>query len=360
MKSQVKNFFERYERHTGIALMALGFFIDNLTLKRIDLLFDNLIFFFYLTIALSTILITNAYQGGKLRTRFMEKHQVWLSLPMQYAFGGLFSGFVVIYSRSGTVVASWLFLAILAALLIGNEFAKSNYARLTYRITIFFTAFFSYTIFYIPVLTKRMGAGTFLLSGAVSLLGIGIVLLVLRNLTRAYFRQQRVKVAASIASVFLLFNLLYFTNVIPPVPLSLKAIGIYHEIRTVSRGYTASVEPPRWYEFYNDTGRVFQRYGNEPVFVFSSIFAPTDLRTPVFHQWFFYDPQSRSWVAKDRLSFPILGGRDGGYRGYSQKRNVQEGKWRVDVVTARGQLIGRITFTVTAVDTSAQTNPVTL
>ncbi len=47
-----------------------------------------------------------------------------------------------------------------------------------------------------------------------------------------------------------------------------------------------------------------------------------------------------------RVSFPINGGRDGGYRGYTIKRNPIAGEWRVDFATADGHLLGRERFTV--------------
>jgi hypothetical protein len=49
-------------------------------------------------------------------------------------------------------------------------------------------------------------------------------------------------------------------------------------------------------------------------------------------------------MTTDRLDYKIQGGRDGGYRGYTMKRNVQPGKWRVDVETNEGMILGRIPF----------------
>jgi len=357
---KAKALYEKYERHIGIALMALGFTVDNLTLKRIDLLFDNLVLFIYLIIAITSIVLINAYASGRLQYTFMHTLHPWLTIPMQYAFGGLFSGFFIFYSRSASFIASWPFLLMLAALLVGNELARTKYARFTFQITAFYTALFSFSIFYIPVLTKHIGAGMFLLSGIASLLCISAILLLLKNLAHERFQKSQRSVIISIVIVFSLFNVMYFTNIIPPIPLSLKAIGIYHSIERSNSGYSAYAEAPKWYKFYHDTSQIFHRYGNEPIFVFSSVFAPTDLKTPIFHQWSLYDEKSRIWITKDRLSFSIVGGRDGGYRGYSYKQSVQPGRWRVDVVTKRNQLIGRITFTVITDGSPPQTKPVTL
>ena len=41
-----------------------------------------------------------------------------------------------------------------------------------------------------------------------------------------------------------------------------------------------------------------------------------------------------------------MGGRDGDYRGYSYKKNLQAGRWRVGVETKKELLLGRIGFTV--------------
>ncbi len=64
------------------------------------------------------------------------------------------------------------------------------------------------------------------------------------------------------------------------------------------------------------------------------------------HRWQYYDDETRSWVTASALSFSIHGGRSDGYRGYSVKRSLTEGKWRVSVETVRGQVLGRIPFTI--------------
>jgi hypothetical protein len=46
----------------------------------------------------------------------------------------------------------------------------------------------------------------------------------------------------------------------------------------------------------------------------------------------------------------VLGGRKDGFRTYSRKTDLKtpyEGRYHVDVLTASGQLIGRLRFTVT-------------
>ena len=46
------------------------------------------------------------------------------------------------------------------------------------------------------------------------------------------------------------------------------------------------------------------------------------------------------------LPFEISAGRENGYRGFTFKRGITPGKWRVAVETMRGQTLGEITFDV--------------
>jgi hypothetical protein len=78
---------------------------------------------------------------------------------------------------------------------------------------------------------------------------------------------------------------------------------------------------------------------------YTAVYAPGGLRQPILHVW------RRNGVALTRIPLsPVRGGRAGGFRTYSITRSLArplEGRYTVDVVTASGQLIGRLRFTVT-------------
>jgi len=233
------------------------------------------------------------------------------------------------------------------ALLIGNERFKEQYLRFRFQIGILFVALFSFTIFSLPVLLKSIGPGIFLLSGVVS---IGLIALFVYALSKSMPQKVRAAqrgIAVIVGSVYLAFNALYFAGAIPPLPLSLKEIGVYHSVNRLSGGsYVGVYEPAPRYAFYSDSSKTFHRTKGEAVTVFSAVFAPTDLAVAVLHEWQYFDDARQRWVTTDILSFPIVGGRDGGYRGYSTKAGVFEGRWRVEVITQHGQRIGQIRFSV--------------
>ena len=86
----------------------------------------------------------------------------------------------------------------------------------------------------------------------------------------------------------------------------------------------------------------------QPLYAFSAVFAPTRLHTTITHRWEYFDEERGAWVMQSSHSYPIAGGREKGYRGYTLITHVQPGRWRVDVTTQRGQIIGRMKITVVA------------
>jgi hypothetical protein len=78
---------------------------------------------------------------------------------------------------------------------------------------------------------------------------------------------------------------------------------------------------------------------------FTPVAAPAALRQPIEHRW----RHEGRVVSTVQLATPVQGGRPGGFRTYSRKTDFPPnvyGRWTVDVVTASGQLIGRLRFRV--------------
>lgn len=78
---------------------------------------------------------------------------------------------------------------------------------------------------------------------------------------------------------------------------------------------------------------------------YTAVYAPAGLREPIAHVW----KKDGQAVATVPLT-PVRGGRAEGFRTYSRKTDFgpsPAGRWEVDVVTAHGQLIGRLRFAIT-------------
>lgn len=354
-KLPIKHLYSKYEPYLSpIAVMA-GFIWDNLTLQRIDLLIENIVIIVYLSIALLSILFMNAYDAGWLRGRFFDKAVKGMPFLFQVVMGGLFSAFLIFYSRSATIAASWPFLLLLFGLLVGNEVFRKRYQRFVFHIAVFYIALFSYSVMVVPVVFSRIGAEMFVLSGIVGLVLIFLIILVINKIIPERVARSRNLLAITIGSIFIAFNLMYFLNLIPPIPLAMKESGIYHSVARTSEGYQAEYEPAPWYRFWAEWDDEFHWQPGQPVYSFSAVFAPTKIDVRISHRWSYYNEQKTEWETRDVLSYPMVGGRDGGYRGYSLKYGVEPGKWRVDIVTETGQILGRNKFEIIESDREADT-----
>jgi hypothetical protein len=336
----IKVFADRHQRHIPTAALVAGFLWDIVTLGRPDQLFDNMVLLFYLVLAGVGIgLINYRQERGRL-----------LSLPLlvlvQFSFGNLASALFVFYGKSGTFVENWPFLLVFVVLLIGNEFSRGHYYRLLFHVGIYYLMLFAYTVLIIPVLARSVGVEIFLASGIVSLVLMAGFLGLLYLGAPQRIAVNRIYLMRVVAGIFIGFNVFYFANLIPPVPLSLKDVAIYHYVeRTGPDQYLVSYEEGKWYEFWKRSDRVFHfESERDSAYCFSSVFAPARIATPIYHRWEYYDDLGGSWETVSRISFPIVGGRDGGFRGYSVKSALTAGKWRCSVETERGALIGRVGF----------------
>lgn len=324
------------KKHLMTGAFLSGFIVDNFTLTRIDLTMTVVVLSAYLFVATLGFILISISRGGTL-----------VPYATQFAFGSLLSGYFIFFTRSASLAGSWFFILLLIIAIFGNEFLKEEYRRFELRAAMLFAAFFFFAILYVPVVLKSIGAWTFLLSGLMSLAAIWVVIGVISRIAPGVVRTTRRTLIATIGGLFVVVNGLYFANIIPPIPLSLKDAGVYHFVsRTEVVGYTGRAEPVKWYDVVGRYHPQFHHTQGESVFFYSAVFAPTALNTTILHEWQYYSEQQGIWKTTDRLGFQITGGRDGGYRGYSVKQSIVSGQWRVNVVTLRGQLVGRTTFTV--------------
>jgi hypothetical protein len=344
-----------YEHYISPVTLIIAFTLDTLAFKRVDLLLSNLLLFAYLTLAAVSIILYHLIQSGRLRGAFFLAILPFVPIGMQFGFGGLFSGFVILYSQSAAYATSWIFIVLLAALLIGNERFRKLYTGFVFQASVLFVTLISFLIFFLPVVTGKIGTTLFLISEGIA---VGVMILFVRGfgfLAPEVYRSARWKLLRTTGIILLIFNLLYFTNVIPPLPLALKEAGVYHSVKRINGEYHLEAEPLQWYQRYLQYNTVFHKSPGENVYVFTSVFAPTKLSTTIKHEWQYYDPAWKAWIDVSEVSFPIQGGRDGGYRGYTLQDATRPGEWRVSVKTADDRLIGRVSFYIEDVAEKATT-----
>jgi len=340
-------------RHISTIAFFSGFLLDTLTLKRIDLVYENAVFVSYLTIAFVGIVLMHAVETHLWTPRLLVRAKAWLPALVQFPLGGLLSGFVIFYTKSASLFTSWPFVAILITLLVGNEFLRKRYERLIFQLGMFFFALFSYLVLVTPIIIGTIGTGTFLLAGVSAFSLMMLLLQFIKYLFGDLYGRSARGIWMTVWGIFIGFNALYFTNAIPPAPLALREIGIYHSVVRNDIGYVVRYEQPHTYEFWRKTSGRYHRTQNEAAYCFTSIFAPTDLRAKVYHSWQRKNADG-SWVRESRVPYAIRGGREAGYRGYTLITNLSEGQWRCVVETEDRRVIGETRFTVRPVSTQPE------
>src|SRR3989344_3988900 len=85
-----------------LALIA-GFFADNLILlRRSGVGSSHSLLFSYLGLAALCIVVLNLITTGRIRAAWVLKITPLIPVVAQFAFGGLFSGYLSLYSRSAS------------------------------------------------------------------------------------------------------------------------------------------------------------------------------------------------------------------------------------------------------------------
>jgi hypothetical protein len=346
---RANRFAPRYVRAqlslSSVSLVG-GFVFDAVTLKRIDMLWENFwVVVHLLVVALCIFWVTHDESSNAERQAGAAKLDSWLIYLLQFVFGGLLSTFMVFYFRSGAFWVSWPFYLLLTAAFIANEKLKSWYARLEYQLSVFFLSLFCFMIFILPVVLHAIGRLVFMLSGIVSLLLWWLFVGMLRRRAKEGFSRHAQTVFAATPVIFVVVNALYFMNVIPPLPLSLQDASVYHSIvRTDAGAYLAQSESQGWLGVFRLAPR-FHSAPGAPIYFYSAVFSPTSLNTEIIHEWQTYDGK-RGWITADRIPLSVRGGRDGGYRTYSVKSGLKPGAWRVNVEIPTGAILGRFRFNV--------------
>ena len=345
-----RNWYGRYERPISSLSLILGFVFDILTLKRVDTLWENFWILGHIIIVGVFIVMVHVNESEEGGEKNPEKIHFWYVNILQFFFGGLLSAFLVFYFRSADIFVTWPFLLLLLLAFIANESLKRHYIQLTFQISLFFLSIYSFAIFLVPVLVHRIGADVFIISGLLSLLFIFIFNRILFYFVRDKFQKSRAMISFVVLGIFLFVNFLYFTNLIPPIPLSLKDGGIYHSIEKNQDGnYDITYEDRGWrgyFELYPD----FRETSSAPVYAYSAVFSPKDLNLTIVHEWQYYDETQNKWITGSLINLSVLGGRDGGFRTYSMRSNLAPGKWRVNIKTEQGLVISRLRFNIVTVD----------
>lgn len=291
----------------------------------------------------------------------MDTHNVQISenenwktrlpyLLLQFLFGSLFSALFILYFKSASHLMALIWCVGLAALLVGNEFLENAYKRFTLTWTLFGFCAILLLNFVLPYAIGSVHAIWFYISVIVAVVFTCVlkqkISYQLGNLWPTYL------VAAVLSSAYVL-------DVIPPVPLVKRDIQVGTQLEKVAGQYVLQQDKAPLWVFWRNTVNTVHINPGESVYCLSAIYAPRGLETRLYHRWQLYDAK-KGWQTMSHIGFNVAGGRGNGFRGYTVKRNLAFGEWRVVVETENARTITVYPFEIKRKNGDQQKLPVAI
>jgi hypothetical protein len=266
---------------------------------------------------------------------------------VHFLLGSLLSLYTLFFFKSSSLLVSFAFLAFLVLVLLLNEWKHFKALGLPFKFGLLSLCALSFSAIVVPVAVGSIGVVVFLLSMLVGSIPVTLIYRRIRIHAPAHVRQARQQMLVPFGLMLIGFLTLYLFRLIPPVPLSIPFIGVYHAVERTEAGYRLSHERPAW-RFWHHGDQYFEARPGDKIFVFFRIFSPARFSDEVTMRWY-WKPEGSGWKLQDSIPIAIVGGREEGFRGYGVKSNYQPGDWKVEVETTDGREIGRIYFVVETV-----------
>jgi hypothetical protein len=345
----------RNERRLAVSFFVAGFLFDILTLGRIDswlTIAQQAIYLLLITLVLVQMLVSEqrSSQRSEQRpasesaadSRWKRWYLEYRNPAIHFLLGALLSAYTLFFFKSSSLLVSFGFMGVLVLLLVANESARFKALGLPFKFALLGLCYLAFFAYVVPVLIGQTGLAVFLLSMAVGCVPLGAVAFLATR--------ERKKILVPLGCVLVLFLTFYLFRLIPPVPLSISFMGVYHGVERTDAGYRLTHERPFWRIWHNGDQR-FRAQPSDKVHIYFRVFSPSRFSDQVLMRWYRYERKAgaEDWALQDTIPIKIVGGREEGFRGYGVKTNYQTGKWKVQVETTDGREIGRIYFSVESV-----------
>lgn len=248
---------------------------------------------------------------------------------LQFLFGSLFSALFILYFKSSNHFLALFWSLGLGFLLVANEYIDHHYHRFTLTWALFGLCAILVFNFILPFIVGSIYAIWFYLS---TLAGAVLTHYLRKKTPGCPGRAWPVWAIAGALS------LAYTLDFIPPVPLVEREMHLGLNLEKRNGEMLLSVEHAPWYKPWRLLSNELHVPEGERVYCVSTVFAPRGISATLYHRWEHYD-EKQGWQSASRIGFGLSGGRNGGFRGYTYKQNIQSGQWRVKVETENGRTL---------------------
>lgn len=346
--NRLQAFRHRYAHLEQLVFFMAGFLFDSVMIERIDdalVLIQQGVYLIAIGGMLAGIVTWNQRPSTLVRGKWLTKVTAVSGPLLHFMLGTLLNAYTLFYFKSASGWTAVLFVVVIAGLLLVNELPACRRLGPVVVYALYSVCLTSYFAYLYPVLIGRLRSWMFLLAVATSLVPLIALSRVHLRVTGDRRRTLRQALLPSLGVQVALLAL-FLLRWLPPVPLSLMEIGIYHGVtRDASGSYQLSRQAAPWWKPWTGDDTDFRAQAGDRVYCFFRVFAPVKFEDEVRVRWSYREP-GRGWLPSDAVPIAVRGGRERGFSGYTYKQNWRPGQWRVAVETADGREIGRHTFSV--------------
>jgi len=321
-----------------------GFTFDVAVLDRIDHAATLIQHGTYLALLLVLVLVDQRQALVGDLPGWLAGRKTWVENVTHFLLGTLLNTFCVFYFKSGSGVTVLVFLGLLFGLLALNELPRFRARGPVVRLALYSFCLTSYLAYLYPLLAGALGRRLFIAAAATSsavMMAVAVMLVRWRHSAKGHVWRAMLPAVG----IQVLLVALHFFKLIPPVPLAVTFMGVYHDVKKTPEGeYLLYHQRPEW-KLWQHGDQHFKAREGDRLYFYARVFAPTRFQDRIRIRWMYEDPK-RGWRTTDVIPFTVTGGREQGFRGNANKKNFEYGDWRVAVETDDGREIGRLSFTV--------------
>lgn len=347
--ARFKAFKEKHHLAFEVSFFFAGFLFDVVLLHRIDS--TPLLIHQGAYLVLSALLIFwdhRLHVAGKEPEGFLGKIASYRLWVMHFFLGTLLNAFMVFYFRASSGVLAFLFIVALSVIIVANELPRFRQQGPIVRVMLLGFSVTSYLAYLLPVLYGHLHAWQYVVSvllGCVATFGLWKFFTRFTHDPNWTFKRAVVPGLVMQATLLLL----YLLNVIPPVPLSLKHIGVYTSVGSTKdekghKHYELAYQPAPAWQFWKRQSGTFVGPTGSKTYAFVRIFAPTKFHDQVRFAWDYDDPD-KGWTQRGSpYATGLSGGNEEGFRTFAYSTMGKPGTYRVRVLTVDDREIGRASF----------------
>ncbi|OQW46595.1 MAG: hypothetical protein A4S09_05290 [Proteobacteria bacterium SG_bin7] len=352
-KEKAISVYNQYHHWQDPAFFIGGFLFDMVMTGRIDETFGIIQQGTYLLlIAIFTSL--DWYDQIQPFTFKNRLGQAWSYRRgfIHFLLGSLLNCYAIFYFKSASLLTSFAFMFVLAAIVVANELPKFKSYGAAMKFGMLSLCSTSFLAYLVPIFYGRIGIVPFFMALILSLGFQFLIYNYLRKKLSNHFSAEvniynhpvfQTVMAPAIATL-LIFTGMYILKMLPPVPLSAQYLGVYHSLEKENGKFKLGYTRPSYY-FWQNGDQSFKARPGDKIFIFTRLFSPAKFKDQVNVRFEFLNAKDK-WEYRDSIPMTIEGGRDEGFRGYVFKSNYQPGSWRVRLMTNDNREIRRIYFSI--------------